>query len=44
MGDHICLSAAGNEKILAVMEKNKSRIAGEVLADSIELGLSLIHI
>ena len=36
--DHICLSAAGNEKILAVMEKNKSRIAGEVLADSIELG------
>ena len=36
--DHIRLSAAGNEKILAVMEKNKSQIAGEVLADSIELG------
>ena len=36
--DHIKVSVNGNEKLAAVMEKNKQTIAGKVLADEITVG------
>ena len=36
--DHIKVSVNGNEKLAAVMEKNKQAIAGKVLADEITAG------